>query len=200
MLKHILFLLLLFINFFGFSQGSWQLKKDTNNIKIYTRPTTNSNFNEYKAVTSIATSLDVVLKELLSAPQYNNNHQSGISYYVKQLNENQHVFYAHKPLPWPIKDRDIVTLLTIERINDNKIKLILESLPEAVPEKSKTLRIKKLMGHWLLEETENNKVMITQQLLIDPEGSLPPFIVNKLLVKGPFKTFTELQDAVKTKK
>ena len=49
------------------------------------------------------------------------------------------------------------------------------------------------MGFWLLEE-KNNKTMVTQQLYLDPEGSLPPFIVNKLLVKGPYKTFSVLQD------
>ena len=51
------------------------------------------------------------------------------------------------------------------------------------------------MGHWLLEEM-NGKTKVTQQLFLDPEGSLPPFIVNNLLIKGPYKTFTELKNSV----
>lgn len=167
MLKFFSLYLLLIIPLGSYSQNEWMLKKDENNIKIYTRSTPDTHFDEYKAVTKIETSLNSVLGELLQAPQYTENCIPGISYYVKSHNSNQHVFYAHKSLPWPIRDRDIVTLLTINKISDVKIKLTLESLPDAIPEKEKTIRIKKLMGHWLLEE-KGKSIQVTQQLVLDP--------------------------------
>jgi hypothetical protein len=166
------------------------LKKDANNIKIYTRPSKNIPFDEYKATTTINTRINTILNELLEAPEYYENCLPEVSYLVKS-NNNQYVFYAHKPLPWPIKDRDIITLLTVDKISDKKIKLTLESAPNEIPEKHKTIRIKTLMGHWLLEE-KDNKTMVTQQLFLDPEGSLPAFVVNSLLIKGPYNTFKEL--------
>ncbi len=174
------------------SQTQWELKKQGDNIKIYTRSLPNKPFDEYKATTVLSTPISIVLDELLMAPQYYEGCEPGISYYVKQLKEHQHVFYAHKALPWPIKDRDIVTLLTVDRIDGETIKLTLESLPEEIPEKNKTIRVKSVMGYWLLEEM-NGKTKVTQQLFVDPEGTLPPFIVNGLLIKGPYKTFKDLQ-------
>ncbi|WP_298901282.1 START domain-containing protein [uncultured Psychroserpens sp.] len=174
-----------------FSQNEWTLKKDDDNIKIYTRDAANSNIKEFKAVTTIDTGSKHILDELLTAPDYYENCEPNTSYYVKKLNENQHVFYAHKDLPWPIKDRDIITLLTVNKINSKTIKLTLESLPEELPKKDKTIRVKKLMGHWLLEEVEG-KTKVTQQLFLNPEGSLPSFVVNSLLIKGPYKTFKDL--------
>lgn len=152
----------------------------------------NSKFKELKATTTIDTSIEAVLAELLEAPAYYEGCEAGKSFYVKAIDDNQHVFYAYRDLPWPVKDRDIVTLLTVERTSDKKIKLHLKGLPTELPEKDKTIRVKDVTGFWLLEET-NGQTQVTQQLYLDPEGSIPPLVTNSLLVKGPFKTFTELR-------
>jgi len=178
------------------AQNEWGLKKDAQGIKIYTRVVPNSPIKEYKATTVLNSPIDKVLSELLSAPQYTDDCEAGQSFYVSPRGENQHVFYARKELPWPVRNRDIVTLLTVEKISSKKVKLHLESLPEGIPEKEKTIRIKELMGFWLLEE-ENGKTHVTQQLFLNPEGSLPSVITNTLLIKGPFKTFIDLQKATK---
>ncbi len=196
MLKHIFSIFLLFTSTLLLAQTNWTLKKDDNGIKIYTRPVADETLDEYKAITVVNTKIDNVVSELLTAPNYEDSCEPGISYYIKQLSDNQHVFYAHKPLPWPIRDRDIITLLTVEKISDLKYKLILESLPDAIPEKEKTIRIKKLMGYWLLE-ADGNTTKITQQLFVNPEGTLPAFVINNLLIKGPFKTFSELKETLK---
>lgn len=188
-------MLLFCLPFLSFSQNEWDLKKEDSHIKIYTRDASNSALKEFKAVTILDTDSKYILEELLTAPDYYEDCEPNISYYVKKLNENQHVFYAYKDLPWPIKDRDIITLLSVKEINSTTVKLTLESLPNELPEKNKTIRVKKLMGHWLLEEMDG-KTKVTQQLFLNPEGSLPPFIINSLLIKGPYKTFKDLRDTV----
>jgi hypothetical protein len=195
MVKKIVLALLLSLPFSSSSQNNWSLKKDSHQIKIYTREISDSNLKEFKAVTVINTPLETILNELLEAPDYYEGCEPNISYYVKALENNQHVFYAHQELPWPIKDRDIVTLLTVDKIDDTTIKLTLEGLPNEIPQKDKTIRVKNLMGFWLLEEM-GNKTMVTQQLFVDPEGSLPPFVINSLLIKGPYKTFRDLHKSV----
>lgn len=196
MLKNIFLALVFLSSFIGNGQTNWKLKKEANHIKIYTRSVPNASIDEYKAVTIIDTKIDNVIDELLTAPKYNDSPEPGVSYYVKQLSENKHVFYLRKPLPWPVRDRDLLTLLTVEKISDSKYKLVLESIPNAIPPKDNTIRIKKLMGFWLLEE-DHNQTMVTQQLFVDPEGSVPAFVINSLLVKGPYKNFIELRKSVK---
>jgi len=196
MKKNLFFGFLLCWVFIGTSQEKWSLKKDTKGIQIYTRSVPNTTFNEYRATTTLNTKINNVLMELLDAPEYFKGCVPGISYYLREKGKDQHVFYVRKNMPWPIKDRDIVILLSVERIAEDKIKLSLKSLPDGMAQKENTIRIKNLMGHWLLEENEN-KTRVTQQLFVDPEGSLPAFITNSLLVKGPLKTFVELKESVK---
>jgi len=179
----IFLILVLSINSNSFAQTKWKLKKKSHGIQIYTRAISNHNFEEYKAITTLNTSLQTVLKALLEAPKYHKNCNPGVSYYVKSIKNNQHVFYAQKALPWPIKDRDIVTLLTVEKLSDKKIKLHLEGLPQEVPEKKETIRIKTVMGHWLLEEKEN-KTKVTQQLFLDHE-----FVINRCIFAHYFRNY-----------
>ncbi len=190
--------LLFCISQISIAQASWVLKKNEDHIKVYTRNVSNSKIKEYKAISTLHTSMDHILNELLTAPKYTDSCKAGVSYYVKQLNDTQHVFYAYKDLPWPVRDRDVVTLITVKKISKTKYKLTIEGLPNGIPEKKQMIRIKQLMGHWLIEEKSNGVVMVTQQLFLNPEGNLPAFIVNGLLVKGPFKTFQELRHNVKT--
>lgn len=196
MFKHTLLILFILYTPLSIAQDEWGLKKDAQGIKIYTRTVNDSPIKEYKATTLLNSSIDKVLSELLNAPQYTDDCKAGQSFYVSRRGKSQHVFYARKELPWPVRNRDIVTLLTVQEISATKVKLHLESLPEGIPEKEKTIRIKELMGFWLLEE-ENGKTKVTQQLYLNPGGSLPSAITNALLIKGPFKTFTELQKATK---
>ncbi len=143
-------------------------------------------------MTEVKIPLQPILDELLEAPQYTGDCISGESYYVTNKGNNQHVFYALKKLPWPIRDRDVVTQLTVEKISDQKVILHIEGLPSAIPEQENAIRIKEVKGFWLLEE-KNGTTIITQQLYLDPEGSLPPVVTNSLLIKGPYKTFSHLQ-------
>ena len=99
MRKLIVFLLTLCVTSFSQSQTPWKHKKTDNDITIYTRSIPSKKLDEYKAVTIIDTAIENVIKELVTAPKYYENCVSGISYHVKKLKKNQHVFYAHKDLP-----------------------------------------------------------------------------------------------------
>lgn len=175
------------------AQKDWKLKKEIDGIKVYTRSLPDSPWKEFKAMTELEASMDQVLQELLDAPKYTENCAPGISFLIGRQTENQYLFYARKELPWPIKDRDIITLLTVHKLSDTSIRLDIHGAPESLPEKEKTIRVQQLMGHWLLEDL-GETTRVTQQLYLDPAGSLPAAVVNGLIVKGPLKTFMDLQD------
>ena len=181
---------------YAVSQGGWTLKKDMDGIRIYTRALAGKNIKEYKAITLVDASMDAVVQELLTAPVYLNAPLPDISYLVSEHNNSEYVFYVKKDLPWPIRDRDVVTSLKIEHKDQKHCKLILKALPDGLPKSKGILRVKELMGHWLIETTEEGKTKVVQQLFFDPEGTLPDFLVNSLLVRGPYKTFSELKVSV----
>lgn len=178
------------------AQTDWTLSKNKEGIKIYVRDVTTSSHKEYKAVCTVESSVESVLKALLDAPPYDDGAPDNQSYLLKKMGSNQHVFYAKKSLPWPIRDRDVITMLTQENQQNGGIKINLSAYPDGLPEKENTIRIKELSGYWLIEKIDDSQVRITQQLYLNPEGSLPAAITNSLIVKGPLKKFQAIKEAI----
>lgn len=169
----------------------WKLKKSKDNIEIYTRAFPDSPFKEFKATSVIDTTFDALLQELYDAPTYTPACDFNVSYRILNDSEDSRFFYYKQEMPWPIKDRDVVTELKLVEQTEDRVLLSIETVSDVLDIEDNCLRIEKLSGFWLLER-EDNGIRATQQIHMDPGGSVPAIIVNPLLVKGPFKTFTEL--------
>ena len=98
----------------------------------------------------------------------------------------------YNDFPWPIKNRDHISKLTVSFPSSTSIKVGIESFPDYIPKKDGVVRVKIFFGFWLFEEIEGG-VKVTQQLNGDPGGYLPAFIVNSMLVKAPYDTFLKLK-------
>jgi len=170
---------------------AWKLKKSKDNIEIYTRAYPDSSFKEFKATSIIDTTFEELLQELYDAPMYTPTCDFNISYRIPSDKENTRFFYYKQELPWPIKDRDVVTKLKLVEQTQDSIYLSIETVANVLDFQDNCLRIEKLSGFWLLEKVEGG-IRATQQIHMDPGGAVPAIIVNPLIVKGPFKTFTEL--------
>jgi len=175
-------------------RGEWELKKSTDNIDVYIRSIEGSAIKEFKATTIFEnTSIEQVFEQVYGAPKYKEDCTFNTSYFIEELsNPEERYFYYSEKLPWPLKNRDVVSRLMIEEQTSDKILLSIEVAPDALNKKEQTIRIEKLAGFWLLEKHPTG-IKATQQIFMDPGGAVPSFLVNSLLVKGPLKTFSTLK-------
>ena len=101
-------------------------------------------------------------------------------------------------MPWPLKNRDVVSTIRIIERTTSSIKIEIQATPMELATVDGTLRIEEMIGFWLLEEIED-QIKITQQLHLEPKGNIPPFILNTLITRGPFTTFSDLRDKLHQK-
>ena len=88
----------------------WKLAKDQNGIKIYTRKVKGLKLNEFKAVTTIETSLEQLVDVIRKVDRYVEwMSQLARSYIIDKVNNNEIYIYSESSVPWPISNRDIVT-------------------------------------------------------------------------------------------
>src|ERR1700753_3521037 len=113
MVKKLLLLIILVCgSISGFSQG-WQLIKDQDGIKVYTRRQENEKFKEVRADFELNASED----QLISMLQ-NISHQKDWSYgtkrtfLIKKKSRDTLIYYSEVSLPWPLSNRDLVIELT----------------------------------------------------------------------------------------
>lgn len=177
--------------------GEWSLKKRKDQIEIYTRDSGNNGLKEFKATTVFETSFETLLEELYYAPTYEKSCNFNTSYRIHKddLTDGYYFYYKEK-LPWPLKDRDVVTRLYVIKQTPKEVFLGIEAVPGVLPKEDQTIRITDLKGSWHLVQQEDGGIKATQQIYMDPAGKVPTFIVNSLIVKGPLKTFTSLKRAL----
>jgi START domain len=62
-----------------------------------------------------------------------------------------------------------------------------------VPVKSGVVRIANSKGKWVLSPVNKGRVKIVYTLHADPGGSLPAWLINMFVTKGPSQSFRKLK-------
>jgi hypothetical protein len=172
----------------------WELKKDKNGIKVYTRDYPDSPVKEFKAIASYHCSfkkLVILLNDLPKYPQWLKNCKSVKT--VKTVDETTLINYAEIKVPWPFSPRDGVYEYTVVDNRHNLYYAKIQSKPDMYPEKSGIVRMRNANGNWKVEEISDNEVKITHQFFGDPEGNIPGWVVNLFIVDGPYDTLLNLK-------
>ena len=73
---------------------------------------------------------------------------------------------------------------------------LLEAVPNYIPGKEDFIRLKTAKGSWEITPLKDNKTQIKYQVMADPEGSLPPMIINMFIVDGPYTTLQNLKERI----
>lgn len=180
---------------FNYSQNDWILKKDANNIKIYTRISKESNIKEFKAITTVKTpvsNLVAVLNDVESYPLWMSDVKTVKT--LKQVNNKERYDYYEASLPWPFKNRDIVLhhLLT-EDFNTGVVEISLTGKPDYISQKSGIVRVLSENGIWRFTPKENGATEILYQVFANPGGELPVWLINMFVVEGPYSTLNKLK-------
>ena len=172
----------------------WELEKDRDGIEVYTRDVIGSDIQEFKAITYTSLSMSFLENLIEDADKYNSWQENvTTSKLVMQINPTDMYVHYTTALPWPISDRD-VTLISKKTISKNgTVTYSMEAKPEYFPEQENFIRIKIATGVWQFTPVGENKIKILFQFFGDPGGSLPDWIMNLFLVRGPYGTLENMK-------
>lgn len=192
--KLFLIILILFYSSLGVSQVDWKLIKDASSIKVYTRAVNTSRIKEYKAETVINTTLSALVDKITDGDKLKNwNYKVAKSSLIDQKSENVYMVYMYNDLPWPVKNRDHISELSVIKVDSETVKVKIAPSSVSVPKKDGVVRVIDFSGFWLFQKTEFG-VKVTQQMHGDPGGRLPTFVVNSLLITAPYYTLRKLKE------
>ena len=197
MCKYVMVLLLLLGAFRALAQDNWQLKKDEDGIKVFTASTPNSNFKSIKVECSVkakAAQLVAFLMDISAQHDwvYNNKNTS----LLKKIGANEMIFYSEVSVPWPCTNRDYISHITITQPTDKLVTIDAHSEPDLLPAKEGKVRVKNSKAHWDVTRLGNELLQIVYTVQFDPAGSIPAWLTNMFVTKGPFETFQKLREGV----
>ncbi len=106
-MKNILTILLsIFIAFPMYSQGEWELRKEKEGIKVYTRDVEGSKIQEYKAVAIVDGKLSSVIAVMKDIENYPDFLKNLIETRLIEANDTFQLHYLINKTPWPVTNRD----------------------------------------------------------------------------------------------
>lgn len=190
---------LLLIRNYSFSQNLWELDKNKDGIKVYTRVEKGSDFKSFKAVMTINASPTDILKVLKNADKYSKWY--GFTKTAKLLKQEGDIQYNYVEtiFPWPYVNRDMVYRLSVETIHTGEIKISLKGISDYIPEIKGKVRMKKAEGFILLKPSRHNTEII-YVFHSEPGDNIPTWLANNAIAELPFKTLEGLRNSLKENK
>jgi hypothetical protein len=192
-MKLVLSILFSLVLFFGFAQSDWQLQKEKDGIKVYTKSNEGSKLKASKAEMILAHKAEAVLDVILDVSRYPEWNPKTISAEtIKKKNEED--FYYKTVVKAPmVSNRDLVVHVQVKRKSKDYIVVEMVGVPDFIPEEKGLVRMPEYEGIYHLKTQQNGKTHVTLEYKANPGGKLPDWLVNTASVDVPFEIFTNLR-------
>jgi hypothetical protein len=195
-MKLLFCLLISLVSFSQNSKSDWNLKKDENGIAVYSRKTNSSDFKELKSIAYVKTSLNSIVSLLSDWENYTQwVYKCGESKTLKKISSTELIHYQTVVAPWPAENRDFVVNVTFTQ--DEKTKVVtIKSVCNAnyIPHVAHHVRITEFNACWTLIPLKDGTIQVNYQLLVNPGGYVPAWLVNMAAVDGPYETMVHFKE------
>lgn len=196
------FLMIMFITFsitkVKAENKPWVLSRNSEDIKVFLRTQSNSEFKEFKGEVIIKSSVEEALKLIKNYPlcsewQYKCEN-------IFTLN-NEYILKINN-LPWPLKKRYIVFKLKEEKkaksttifFKSVNIKKLPSKVNIKIPQIKDYVEIIDSEGFWEVLKIDDNNIKITYQMHSNPGNSIPANIINMGIVNAPYHTLLKMRE------
>lgn len=180
---------------FAGTEAPWELRKDKEGIKVFTRPVQGSSILEFKAEMTVDAPLDRVLELYDNADRFPEwFYQCMESRLLERRAEEGSLVYFVLDMPWPVSDRDAVYARSKSTEANGDIVFHLQQKPGAYPEQPGRVRVPYLTGGWRFHILSEKQTAITYQQHSEAGGHIPSALVNKLAVNIPFHTLRNFRE------
>ncbi|HEV3324330.1 MAG TPA: START domain-containing protein [Puia sp.] len=181
------------------AQKNWELKKDQDGIRIYSRPGDNKRVDDMKVEMVLPARLSSLAALILDIGNYPNwSFSTEKSYILKKIGPSELYYYTLIQSPWPVSKRDLAVHLHLTQDSVTRILSIhTDEIADLIPEKKGIIRVPVSIERWTVTPLTGDKIKINYELKLDPGASVPAWLINMFATKGPFETFSHLREQLK---
>jgi len=188
------------------ADDGWEKYGESDGIVSYLRPTTGSGVDEIKAVGIVNAPIAVVeavIRDISMMPRYVFLCKESFVVNTPDMKSDGDIiyFYSLTELPFPLSNRDVVAkaLWSMDKAT-GIIYCHSEGVKTAYKQNKDVVRMPLSITDCTLAPIGAEKTRVTYQVLGDPGGKLPPFLVKMLTKDYGIKTIVGLRQMVKKDK
>lgn len=178
-----------------FSQNDWVLKKEKNGIKVYNRPSKVSRLDDIKVEVDLPGNVFQVAEILSDVEKYPQwAYATKTCDLVKKINDREFIYYSEIEVPWPATNRDFYASFKVSVDSTARsLNVVSIGMKDYRPANKNLVRIPLSKGLWNISTVSDKKVHLVYILQLDPGGSVPTWVMNLFITKGPLETFENLK-------
>jgi len=183
-------------------QPDWTLKKDEKGIRVYSRNSGNSKYNELRVEMTLQNNLSALAALVLDIGNYPNwSFNTKQTSVLKTVSPAELYFYSEIHSPWPASNRDLALHLTVTQDPATRLMTIhAEELPDYIPGKEGLVRVPVSDEIWTVTPAASGQIKVDYRIKLDPGANMPAWIINSFSVKGPYETFTHVREQLQNPK
>jgi hypothetical protein len=181
---------------------TWELRKDEDGIRVYSRTSDSSRFDEMRVETILPaklSSLAALILDIGNYPKWSFNSEK--AYVLKRISPSELYYYSLIHSPWPVSDRDLaVHLHFIQDSNTRILYIHADGVAGYIPEKKGIVRVPVSTERWVVTPLPGDRIRISYEIKLDPGASVPALLINLFSSRGPYETFCHLREQLKQPK
>ena len=171
------------------------LKKDADNILVYTCKAEGKRFKSLKATFTINNTttdeLLAFLKRVEDFPKW--QYKMSSSKILRQVSDSVVIVRSELDTPWPVENRELIVQYSFkEDLQEKELRVIARTIDYDFPLSDEFIRIPYSRAEWNVT-TVGSALQVTYTMEIDPGGSIPSWLVNMAMADGPHQTFSKLK-------
>ena len=176
------------------AQANCVLKKDKDNIKVYSCETAGTNLRTVSATFELSATIEEYMAVVLDVDNYKAWHYRAINpRLLKKISATELIYYTQVFAPWPVSNRDLILRLKLEPdISNGALTVTLKSISDYLPTVNNVVRVPSSYSKMTLTPSENSKLKVEYFIEVDPGGHIPAWVVNLVSTQAPYETFKNL--------
>ena len=182
--------------------SNWELIKEDNGIRVYSKSNPSSDFIEIKAVSEVASTIESFVALMNDVDNFKNwMHAAKEAKLIKRTGEYHYTYYLLSDLPWPAQDRDVVLSLSIHRDPEtNAVYTKSRNVDGVIGEKEGIQRIQSVQTSWRFVPDSADKIKIIFHTRVLPNVTLPDWLAQRIYHRGPYNTITNMKNVIRHQK
>ncbi len=176
------------------ADDGWVLEKDKAGVQVYSKVVEGSSIKAVRGVTILSASLNrlvSILHDPAQRPRW--DERCGEAYQHKRLSDSEELVYIHTKLPWPVKDRDLLTRVHWSQDPATfSVSMRSTATDGIMPAHKNRVRVTTANYNWDLFPLGNGKIRATLTAHADPAGPIPAWLINQLSVESPYTSLKNI--------
>ena len=179
----------------------WVYEREKKGIKVFTRKGKWGHLRDSKAQMFVSSTPEQLSKFLTDFDSYHTWYpRCSESKTLARLNENEFIAHLHFNVPWPLKDRDCIVRVKVEKDKSTGVITITQtSEPKYLKPVEDVVRITQLISVWKCTP-KNGGTELLNEYASNPGGGIPDWMTNTQSVENPLATFESIQQKVVSSK